>query len=109
MRRPLTRDEIASALDRWSGRMVSVRIVTESAELIAVFCGELGERSHEKRPAHFWPLGPATYPRDGNHAERPGVYLHPERFEDAAVHVGGAVIEVRQDGVTLNIRRLDRR
>jgi hypothetical protein len=101
MPQPLTRDEVVHALDRWAGQQVAVRIVTESKDLVAVWCGQLGRRSNEKRPALFWPLLPAS-----SHAEKPGVYLHDEQLVDAALHVGGAILELRQQGVTLNIRRL---
>ena len=101
MLQPLTRDEAVRALDRWAGQEVTVRVVTESNELVAVCCGQLGRRSNEKRPALFWPLLPAS-----PHAEKPGVYLHDEQLQDAALHVGGAVLELRQQGVTLNIRQL---
>jgi hypothetical protein len=40
------------------------------------------------------------------HIERPGLYLHPDRFDAAAIHIGKTVLELRQDEVTLNIRRL---
>jgi hypothetical protein len=33
-------------------------------------------------------------------------YPHPEQFRKAAIHVGGAVLELRHGGVTLNLRRL---
>jgi hypothetical protein len=106
MRRQLTREELAEALDRWTGRMVAVRVVTEGDDLIAVFLGELGARSDEKHPALFWPLASATAPRHADRAEASGIYLHPERFERAAIHIGGHVLELRQTGVTLNVRRL---
>jgi hypothetical protein len=105
LKTPLTRDELIAALDRWTGQVVAVRVVSARDELIAISCGELCERSDEKRPALFWPLAhhPPGHPE---HAEKPGVYLHPESFESASLHTGATVVELRQDGVTLNIRRL---
>jgi hypothetical protein len=75
---------------------VAVRVVSQDDELLAVFCGQLDQRSDEKHPALFWP------PRlegQTEHPEKPGVYLHPERFEDGALHWGGFVLEVWQDGI----------
>jgi hypothetical protein len=79
--------------------------VSGNDDLIAICCGELCERSDEKRPALFWPVAHGS-PGQAEHAERPGVYLHPESFESASLHAGAWVVELRQDGVTLNIRRL---
>jgi hypothetical protein len=103
MLRRLTFDEIAAALDGLAGCAVTVRVVSASDDLVAVFYGELGRRSDEKHPALFWPLGTTGQTPA---AERPGIYLHPGRFQDAAAHPGDWVLELRQDGVTLNIRRL---
>lgn len=103
MRTPLTCDEFVAVLDQWVGHLVAVRVVTDSDELLAVFCGALSERSDEKHPALFWPL---TNPGQVDHPERPGLYLHPEHFQTAALHMGATVVELRQDGVTLNLRRL---
>ena len=86
-------------LDEWVGTEVAVRVVSDSDDLIAVFQGRLAGRWTAKQPALFWPL-------DGKHIEQPGIYLHPERLEGASVHEGGFVLEVRQAGMTLNIRRL---
>lgn len=106
MRKPLDCDEFLAALDGWAGRTVAVRVVSEGDDLLAVFTAELGTRSHDKHPALFWPLEPVPSPMPDEGAEKPGVYLHPERFESAAVHVGGTVLELRQAGVTLNLRKL---
>jgi hypothetical protein len=95
-----------AALDRWSGRMVALRVVTQHDDLVAVFRGELGERSDEKHPAVFWPLLLSTPHGCTKQAERPGVYLHPDQFEEGAAHIGGSVLEFRQSGITLNIRRV---
>ena len=104
MRKSLDRDEFLAALDGWAGCAVAVRVVSDGDDLIAVLIAELGVRSDEKRPAIFWPLEPSAGPSQG--AEISGIYLHPERFENAAVHVGKTVLELRQDGVTLNLRKL---
>ena len=105
MRKALTRDALVDVLDGWTGQTVAVRVVSEADNLIAVCCGELCKQSDEKRPALFWPLAHAA-PGHAEHTEKPGVYLHPESFESAVLHVGATVVELRQDGVTLNIRRL---
>jgi len=100
MKRPLSLEEFVARLDKWAGREVALRVVADGDELLTVFRGRLGERSNEKEPAVFWPLDGAT--RDD--AEKPGVYLHDERFEAAAVREGAFVLELRQAGATLNIR-----
>jgi hypothetical protein len=94
-----------ATLDRLTGQEVALRVVSDSDDLIAVFLGQLGKQSVEKQPALFWPLAhsPAA---EHDHAEKPGVYLHPERFESASLHPGATVVELRQHGVTLNIRSL---
>jgi hypothetical protein len=105
VREQLTQEQFVAALDEWAGQQVSVRVVTESDDLVAVFRGQLDGRSEEKGPSLFWPvllIGQVAHP------EKPGVYLHPERFEGALVHEGGFVLELRQGGVTLNLRRLQR-
>ena len=103
MKQTLTREAFIAALDHWVGSEVALRVVVAGDELLAVSRAELGQRSADKQPALFWPLVIAD-PHD--HLERPGIYLHPERFEDAAIHEGGFVLELRQAGVTLNLRRL---
>jgi len=103
MRRPLTSEEFTTALDGWTGRAVSVRVVSKSDDLLTVFCGELCERSGDKKPALFWPLAVAAA---ADHAEQPGIYLHAERFQSAAAHTGEWVLELQQGEITLNIRRL---
>jgi len=105
-RKSLNRDEFVDALDGWTSRTVAVRVVSETGNLIAVFAAELGSRSDEKQPALYWPLAPVTSRAHEGAAERPGVYLHPERFECAWIHVGATVLELRQAGVTLNLRTL---
>jgi hypothetical protein len=100
--RKLTLEQFVEVADSWTGHLVAVRVVGPSHSLIAVFCGELGPCSDEKRPALFWPLNPAPE----SHFEKPGVYLHPDTFEGAGIHVDKSVLELRQDGATLNLRRL---
>jgi hypothetical protein len=102
MLQQLTLDEFAEAADRWTGQLVAARVIDADANLIAVFCGELGARSDEKCPALFWPFLVVPESR----FEKPGLYLHPGRFEGAAIHVNKTILELRQDGVTLNIRRV---
>jgi hypothetical protein len=105
MLKPLTLDQFVEAADGWTGRLVAARIVTPDDDLIAVFRGELGPRSDEKHPALFWPLILPPSP-GGNRAEKPGLYLHPDRFDEAAIHMDKGVLELQQGGVTLNLRRL---
>jgi hypothetical protein len=100
---PLVQQQLAALLDEWVGAEVAVRVVSDSDDLIAVFQGRLARRSAAKQPALFWPLRTSG---DGEHIEQPGIYLHPERLQGASVHEGSFVLELRQAGVTLNIRRL---
>jgi hypothetical protein len=39
-------------------------------------------------------------------AERPGIYLHPDSYQGARIHTGEFVVEYRQAGVTVNVRRI---
>jgi hypothetical protein len=95
---------ILELLDGWEGFEVSVRVTAGSPEqLVAVFSGRLGSRSDEKRPAVFWPVEQHRPPR----AERPGIYLHPDTFDESRVHPGDFVVELRHGAVTTNVRRLD--
>jgi hypothetical protein len=103
MDKPLTHEQLVAVLDQWVGSLVTIRVVSESADLLAVFRGALDGRTDEKQPALFWPL---RTPGQSHHFERPGIYLHPERFEEAVAHEGEFVLELRQAAVTLNIRRL---
>jgi hypothetical protein len=98
----VSRQEFGEILDRWVGLEIAVRVVTGADDLLAVFCGRLDRQSEEKHPALFWPV---EVPGQPEHAERPGIYLHPQRFEEAVLHEGGFVLELRQGGVTLNLRR----
>lgn len=94
--------ELIRILDRWVGSRVVVRVVASSDDLVAVFTGRLGGRSSEKHPALFWPIESPEPPK----AERLGVYLHPDLYEDARIHEGDFVVEFRQADVTVNMRRL---
>jgi hypothetical protein len=105
VREQLTQEQFVAALDEWAGQHISARVVTADDDLVAVFRGQLGGRSVEKGPSLFWPV---LLIGQVDHPEKPGVYLHPERFEDALIHEGGFVLELRQGGVTLNLRRLRR-
>jgi hypothetical protein len=88
MRHEMTCNEFVGALDRWAGQSVAIRLTAEGPVLLAVFHGVLRERSDEKRPALFWPLVHAEPGEHADHREDPGVYLHPDEVEAAAVHVG---------------------
>jgi hypothetical protein len=103
----LTQQQLVALLDEWVGSEVAVRVVSDGDDLIAVLRGRVGRRSEAKQPALFWPL----LARDRaqvveNGLEEPGIYLHADAFHDACVHQGGFVLELRQAGVTINIRRL---
>jgi hypothetical protein len=102
MKEALTQQQLISRLDEWMGADVAVRVVSDGDDLIAVFQGRLGHRSAGKQPALFWPLETVD---ERPYLEQPGIYLHPERFQRASAHEGKFVLELRQGGVTLNIRR----
>jgi hypothetical protein len=102
MHRNLDQAQFVTALDGWVGATLALRVVAEGDELLAVAQGELGARQDDKPPSLFWPLGD-SHPG----AERPGIYLHPELFEGARLREGEFVLELRQAGVTLNLRRLE--
>ena len=104
-RQELSRPEVETWLDSWVGESVAIR-VTASGVLHAVFHGLLRERSGEKTPATFWPLVHAEQADNADHLERAGIYLHESSFQDAILHAGSRVVELRQGGVTLNLRRL---
>lgn len=97
--------ELIEVLDAWQGERVSVRVVTGTDDLVAVFAGTLGARSGAKGPAHFWPVGPDD-PANGLR-EQTGIYAHPELLAEVRLHVGEFVVEFRQGEVTTNVRRLD--
>jgi hypothetical protein len=93
--------QLAAALDEWVGAEVAVRVVSGEDDLLAVAHGHLGPRRSGKHPALFWPVG-----EPGPGPEEPGIYLHPDAFEQASAREGEFVLELRQGGVTLNLRRL---
>jgi hypothetical protein len=101
VRSPLSETELIAMLDRWSGGPVAVRVVGRDHQLLAVFRGRLGRRSGSRRPSLFWPL---EDPIGIAGAEQSGLYVHRQVLEAAFVHPGD-VIEWRQVGVTLNVRR----
>jgi hypothetical protein len=103
MSRTLTQEQLVALLDQWVSNEVAIRVVSDSGDLLAVFQGRLGARTEDKRPARFWPL---HTPEQGHHYEQPGIYLHPEHFYEALAREGEFVVELRQAGGTLNIRRL---
>jgi hypothetical protein len=100
---PLTQQQFVAILDQWVDSEVAVRVVSDRDDLVGVFRGRLGGRSAGKPPALFWPL---RTPGDSEHLELPGIYMHPESFLEASAHEGKFVLELRQAGVTLNVRRL---
>jgi hypothetical protein len=102
VKEPLAQQQLIALLDEWVGAEVAIRVVSDSDDLIAVSQGRLGPCSAGKSPALFWPLRGTG----DDHFEQPGIYLHPERLQGASVHEGKFVLELRQGGVTLNIRRL---
>lgn len=97
--------ELSDVLDQWRDTHVAVRVVTSTDELVAVFSGELGDRSAAKGDSLFWPV--ELTPSATTGLEQPGIYAHPPLLSDVRLHPGGFVIEFVQAGVTLNIRRLD--
>ena len=97
--------ELLGVLERWGDANVAVRVVARNDDLIVVFSGRLGTRSREKGSSLFWPVEP-----DGGAPpmlERPGIYAHPELVSEVRVHVGEFVVEFTQEGVTVNVRRLE--
>ena len=103
----MTFEATEEALGRLVGSRVSVRIVerTEPERLVAVYEGVLRAPSAEKAPSRFWPLDDGLRPRDGG-AERFGLVLHPEAFDNAELRVGGEIVIVAQGAVLVNVRRL---
>lgn len=97
--------QLLTAMRGFEGRAVAVRTVTDTDELLTVFRGTLQALSDEKRPALFWPIDEAPIGAGEADWERPGIYLHSERLEEVSVHPGGFVVEFRQAGVTVNVRR----
>src|SRR3954451_12300827 len=66
-------------------------------------------RARYVRSVLSWParrLSSSHVSGESDHFEQSGIYLHPERFRAAMAREGAFVIELRQAGVTLNIRRL---
>ena len=95
--------ELLDVLDGWSGSPVAVRVVAGD-DLLVVCVGLLGQRSEARHPAYFWPL--AGY-EAADVTEQAGIYVHPQMLTDVRVHVGAFVVEYRQAGVEINVRRLD--
>lgn len=98
--------DLLEVLDGWQDQHVAVRLVAGTDDLVAVFAGRLGGRSSAKGSSLFWPVELDGAVR--GLAEQPGVYAHPELLSDVRHHVGGFVVEFRQAGVTVNVRRLNR-
>ncbi len=102
----MTCDELTTLLDRWAGRALAVRVVSEGGDLLTVFHAKLGVRSAAKRPAIFWPLLPFTPGARSPRAETPGIYLHPELLQEACLYVNATIVDFRQAGVRTSLRRL---
>jgi hypothetical protein len=96
--------ELVNALEPFRNARVSVRVVADNDELVAVFSGTLGTRSHEKGTSLFWPVDLDGAPSET--LERPGIYAHPELLTEVRVHVGERVVEFAHAGVIVNVRRL---
>jgi hypothetical protein len=107
MHRPLGYDELQRALAALVGARVSVRVVERSdpERLIAVFEGVLGAPSDEKSPSDFWPISDGLAERD-RAAERFGIVLRADRFDEAEERVAGEVLVIGQGPVQVNVRRL---
>ena len=102
---PAPDQRIVELLDGWEDSQIVVRITSGLPDqLLAVFSGRLRRRTDEKHPALFWPVENADPPQ----AERPGIYLHPETFDDGRIHPGNFVVELRHGATTTNVRRLTR-
>ena len=96
---------LTRALDGWVDNDVTVRVVTASDDLLAVFAGTLGARSEELHPPLFWPVD--ANDRHLRTVERRGLYVHPALLTEVRMHTGEFVVEYVQAGVTVNVRRLD--
>jgi hypothetical protein len=96
-------DELVPILDQWSGLSVAVRVVAGD-DLVAVFAGRLGRRSAAKGSSAFWPVH--TGAAAETTLEETGVYVHRELVSEVSLHTGGFVVEFRQAGTTVNVRRL---
>ena len=96
---------LTAVLDGWVSNAVTVRILTASDDLLAVFAGTLRSRADELHPPLFWPVDARDGPR--RTVERRGIYIHPELLTEMRLHPGEFVVEYVQDGVTVNVRRLD--
>ena len=105
MRRDLP-SELLEVLDGWEDQHVTVRVVTGTDDLVAVFAGRLGARSSAKGSSLFWLV--EAEPGARGVFEQPGVYAHRGLLSDVRPHVGGFVVEFSQAGVTVNVRRLNR-
>jgi len=102
----VTCDEFTTLLDQWAGRALAVRVVSEGGDLLTVFHAKLGARSVAKQPAILWPLLPFAPGARSPRAETPGIYLHPELFQEARLHVDATILDFRQSGVKTSLRRL---
>ena len=103
MPRALTEAELVALLEGWRGHEVAVRVVDANDEIVAVFRGRLGGRTDARHPSVFWPLGDSP---PSVTDEQSGIYVHGGLVATALLHTGDWVVEWRQSGVTVNVRRL---
>jgi hypothetical protein len=96
---------LRTAMRGLEGQIVSVRVVSDSKNLVVVFRGTLCPPSDDKHPTLFWPVDEEPSTADHAAREKPGIYLHPDLLEDVIVHTGEFVVEFRQAAVTVNVRR----
>ena len=74
MDKALTQQQLAALLDQWVDSEVTIRVVSEGDDLIAVFRGRLNVRTEDKQPALFWPLQASD---QSHHFEQPGYISIP--------------------------------
>jgi hypothetical protein len=84
---------LRTAMRGLEGQIVSVRVVSDSKNLVVVFRGTLCPPSDDKHPALFWPVDEEPSTADHAAREKPGIYLHPDLLEDVIVHTGEFVVE----------------
>jgi hypothetical protein len=102
-------ERLRTAMRGLEGQIVSVRVVSDSKNLVVVFRGTLCPPSDDKHPALFWPVDEEPSTADHAAREKSGIYLHPDLLEDVIVHTGEFVVEFRQAAVTVNVRRASSR
>jgi hypothetical protein len=88
--------ELLDALESWQNARVSVRVVAENDNLVAVFSGTLGARSREKGMSLFWPVELDGAPNET--LERPGIYAHPELLTEVRGTSASSLSSSRRSG-----------